>query len=252
MSGLRLALKVPLPAPADFTALTAAGWDTADAGTMAARTVRVERDTVPVGELFSIGGSAGPELVLTGDLSFARGVGAGLTAGRLLVEGNVGDDAGLAMAGGLLTVRGNAGFNAGGAAPGAKRGMTGGELVILGSAGAEAGAAMRRGLVAVGGAVGQRAGRAALAGTVFAGGDVGDGAGLFSKRGSLVTLGRVAPSPTWRDAGLGQPIILRLLLKRLAALGLAVTAAHIDGRWRRWSGDFAESGRGEIVQWMPA
>jgi len=31
-----------------------------------------------------------------------------------------------------------------------------------------------------------------------------------------------------------------------------VTEAHMTGRFRRYSGDFAETGKGEILAWSPA
>lgn len=229
--GLRLALKAALPGPADLGAITAAGWAECEPAALAARQVTVQGALVAVGDLFTVTGTPGPSLTLAGDLSLASHVGAEL-------------------AGGLVTVDGSVGAHAGGAAPGAKRGMRGGELVILGDAGPEAGAAMRRGLVAVRGSAGPRTLRSAIAGTLVVGGDAGPDAGLWSKRASLVVLGRVAPSPSYRQACLYQPTVLRMLLRRLRTLGLPITDAHIEGFWRRWSGDFAESGLGEILQWQ--
>ena len=78
-------------------------------------------------------------------------------------------------------------------------------------------------------------------------------AALWDKRGSLICLGSVEPSATYRYACIIQPVYLRLRRRRLREThGLPLTAAHLDGRFRRFSGDFSETGRGEILAWSPA
>jgi formylmethanofuran dehydrogenase subunit C len=270
MSGLTLRLRAPLPDAIDARSVFAPGWSALDPAALARREVTLPDATaVPLGELFTVEALGEPgHATVTGDLgrlaylgaglaegrvlvdgSAGRGVGAGMRGGWLEVRGDVGDDAGVAMAGGALLVHGDAGHRAGAAAPGAKRGMTGGELVVLGSAGDEAGARMRRGIVAVAGAVGAAAGAAMLAGTVVATG-FGPDAGLFSRRGTLVALGHVDPPATYRLAAIMQPVIVRLLLRHLRdRYAFPVAAAHIDGFYRRFSGDFAETGKGEILAW---
>ena len=141
--------------------------------------------------------------------------GADLSGGRLELGGNAGHSTGEGMSGGLVVVRGNTGDRAGAAAPGRKRGMTGGELVILGNAGDETGALMRRGLVAVGGTTGRCTLLSTIAGTVVACGAAGADAALWNKRGSLICLGSVEPSATYRYACMIQPVYLRLLFRRL-------------------------------------
>ena len=84
-----------------------------------------------VGEFFDDSG-AGDDVRLEGDLRRVRFVGAGMSAGRLTVAGDVGMHAGAGMRGGELHVKGNAGDWAG-------AGMRGGSLVVRGSAGAHLG-----------------------------------------------------------------------------------------------------------------
>jgi formylmethanofuran dehydrogenase subunit C len=128
--------------------------------------------------------------------------------------------------------------------------MTGGELIVRSSAGAEAGAYMRRGLVAIGRAAGDRAGLGMIAGTVIVCGRAGPEAGLWSKRGSVVALGPITPPATYVYACTYQPVHLRLILTRLRAHhGLSIHRRHLAGLFRRYSGDFAELGKGEILQW---
>src|SRR5919108_2102479 len=81
-----------------------------------------------VGEFFSVSGT-GDDVRLEGDLSRVKLVGAGMTAGRLTVAGDVGMHAGAGMRGGELHVEGDAGDWAG-------AGMRGGTLVVRGSAAA--------------------------------------------------------------------------------------------------------------------
>jgi hypothetical protein len=46
-------------------------------------------------------------------------------------------------------------------------------------------------------------------------------------------------------------MILRLMLTRLSArYGLSVQRKHLTGFYRRYSGDMAELGKGEILEWV--
>jgi formylmethanofuran dehydrogenase subunit C len=273
VSGLRLTLRAPLSERINLGPAFATPWAEASAADVARREVWAPRSgPARLGDFFAVDGTPDGSVTLFGDLRLAERVGAGLAEGGMRVDGSVGDRAGAGlrggrleiagnaghstgegMSGGAIIVRGNTGNRAGAAAPGSKRGMTGGELVVFGSAGDEAGAAMRRGLVAIGGSTGRCALLSSIAGTVVACGPAGPDAALWNKRGSLVCLGSVDPAATYRYACVIQPVYLRLLLRRLRDVhGLPVTTAHIDGRFRRYSGDFAETGRGEILAWSSA
>jgi len=263
---LTLALRDPPPARVDAAALTPDRLAGLVADEVFALAVRCGRRTLPVGDLFTVTGVGGEELVLSGDLSRVDGIGAGMASGRLVVEGPCGDHlgarmtggeidvrgdagawAGAEMGGGLLRIAGDAGPRLGGAHPGARAGMTGGEIVVSGDAGEEAGAGMRRGLVAVGGATGSGAGLRMLAGTVIALGGIGAEAGLGNKRGSLVSGRPLEPLPSYAFAARYRPPALGLQLSRLRELGLNVREALMRGSWARWSGDRTELRRGEIL-----
>lgn len=128
-----------------------------------------------------------------------------------------------------------------------------GEVVIDGHVGAEVGARMRRGVIAVTGNTGPRAGLGVIAGSIVIFGSAGTETGLWSKRGSVVAFGAVTPPSTYRYACTYRPPHLRLLLARLRErFGLPVTAQHLEGWYDRYSGDFAELGKGEILAWKPA
>src|SRR5688500_18567039 len=218
-----------------------------------------------VGEFFAVAG-AGDDVRLEGDLRRVKFIGVGMTAGRITVagdvgmhagagmrggelhvEGDAGDWAGAGMRGGILVVRGAAGRQLGGVDPGERAGMRGGAIVVRGDAGAQVGAGLRRGLIAVAGHIGDAAGLRMLAGTIVALGGLGSRAGAGMRRGSIVTMAPVAPLATFVFSCVYHPPFLRLYLRRLRALGLAVSDAQLDGRYARWCGDGLELRRGEIL-----
>jgi formylmethanofuran dehydrogenase subunit C len=206
-----------------------------------------------LGDLFDVRGGRAERLVMQGGAPHLRGLGAGMAGGMLIVEGDAGDGVGLGMSGGTILVEGSAGDDLGGAAPGASRGMTGGEIVVRGRVGRGVGERMRRGLIAVGGDAGEDAGGSAIAGTVIILGSAGAGAARGSKRGTLVVMGDVEIPFTFRYACTYSPPHLRLTLAYLRRrFGAAVEDRHLDGAYRRYSGDLAELGRGEILRWTGA
>jgi formylmethanofuran dehydrogenase subunit C len=251
VSGLTGKLRAPIDQPADFADVFAGAWSRLSAAELSQRPVYLDSTgRVSLGELFEIEGSPDGSIRLVGDLGPTLRLGAGLSEGAVVVEGNVGDEAGLAMTGGVLEIEGNAGRRAGAAPLGFKRGMSGGELIVHGSAGDEAGSTMRRGVLAIGGRAGRRAGLGMIAGTVVLFGAAEEGAGLWSKRGSVVALGKLTPPETYAFACTYQPVHLRVLLLRLRnRFRLRVQRKHLTGLYRRFSGDMAELGRGEILVW---
>jgi formylmethanofuran dehydrogenase subunit C len=251
VSGLVARLAGSLADRADCSAVLAGAWTGLSARELAARTVSVRgRGEVPLGDICTVSGEPDGTIRFTGDFGRAVRLGAGMTEGRATVEGDVGDEVGLGMAGGAILVQGSAGDRAGAAAPEARRGMTGGELVVRGSVGEESGALMRRGLLAVGDRAGSHAGAGMIAGTIIAFGAIGPAAGLWSKRGSIVALGTVTIPSTYRYACTYQPTHLRLVLTRLRTVfGLPVEGRQLTGFYRRYSGDLADLGKGEILAW---
>jgi formylmethanofuran dehydrogenase subunit C len=263
---MTLKLRGQPPARVAAGALIPDRLDGLDASEVAALMLRCGRETVAVGDLFAVSGDAGLHVALAGDLSLVDGIGAGMSRGRIIVEGpcgnhvgagmsggeiditgNVGAWAGGEMSGGLLRVRGSAGPRLGGAYPGFRAGMTGGEIIVAGNAGEEAGAGMRRGLVVVTGETASGAGLRMLAGTVIALGGIGAQAGQGNKRGSLVSGKPVQLLPSYGFAAKYKPPALRLQLLRARELSLRIDDALINGAWARWSGDRTELGRGEIL-----
>lgn len=251
MSSLVGRLRAKLDQRADFGDVFMTSWSRLGADEMERRPVYLERDgQVSLGDLFSLAGSPDGSIRLLGDLGRADRLGAGLAEGTITVEGDVGAQAGAGMTGGILEIEGDAGPRAGAAPPGYKRGMAGGELVVHGTCGEEAGATMRRGTLVIGKAAGDRTGLGMIAGTVIVFGAAGRETGLWSKRGSVVALGKIEPPPTYTYACTYQPVHLRLTLARLRdRFRLPVQRKHLAGSYRRYSGDMAELGRGEILAW---
>ena len=252
--GIRAPLRRALEARLDLGFGLAGPWPTLGVEELARRPVRTgSGDDAVLGDFFDLSGTPGATLRFEGDLGLADRLGAGLSVGTVVVDGRVGDDVGIGMSGGAIVVHGDADARAGGAAADARRGMSGGELVIRGSAAEDPGMRMRRGLVVITGDVARRAGPGMIAGTVIVFGTPGPGPGLWSKRGSIVAMGTVEIPPTYRAACTYQPAHLRVTLLGLRRrYGLPVDERYLTGFYRRYSGDLAELGRGEILAWTAA
>jgi formylmethanofuran dehydrogenase subunit C len=263
---LTLTLREQPAVPLEAEALSPDGLAGRSAGEVTALALWHGNERAQVGDFFAVSGGAGDDVRVQGDLRRVKFVGAGMAAGRLTVEGDVGmhagagmsggelvvegdagDWAGAGMRGGRLRIRGSAGHHLGGAYPGERAGMLGGELLVHGGAGDEAGAGLRRGLIAVAGPLGETAGLRMLAGTIVALGELGARPGAAMRRGTIVAMSPPALLPTFALACSYQPPFLRLYLRRLRALGLPVDDGQIEGRYARWSGDGLELRRGEIL-----
>jgi formylmethanofuran dehydrogenase subunit C len=248
-----LTLRAPLRHRVDASTVAWSALRGMDAAGIGAQEVWVEdQGRATLGDLFEVSGAPAARIRLAGDLTLMDGIGAGLFAGELVVDGDVGWYLGRRMSGGTIEVTGSVGPHAGGADPGAKRGMTGGDIVIRGSAGPMLGAGLRRGLIVVQHDAGENAGRAMLAGSILVFGSLGANPGLFSKRGSIVAFGAHAPPPAYRYACTYRPPHMRVTLGYLnSRYQVPVTPGHLAGAYRRYSGDLAELGAGEILSWIP-
>ena len=219
-----------------------------------------------LGDFFRAAGAPDGELRIAGNAYRVKMIGAGMTRGRIviegnagmhlgagmrggeiLVQGNAGDWLGEEMQGGRIVVQGNAGHLVGSALRGGRIGVLGGEIIVHGSAGNEIGSGMRRGLIAIGGDAGDFTGVNMLAGTVAVLGQLGWRTGAGLKRGTIVSMHPAELLPTFGYACTYRPVLLRLLLAHLRGLGLPVTDEQLAGRYRRWSGDGIELNRGEIL-----
>lgn len=219
-----------------------------------------------LGDFFKVDGGSNGQLRVIGDLSRVKLLGAGMSRGRLVIEGKAGLHLGTAMTGGEILVEGSAsdwvgpemrggrilvtgdaGHAVGSAYRGSQVGMRGGEIIVHGKAGNEVGNTMRNGLIAIGGTCGDFAGVNMLAGTIVVFGALGIRAGAGMKRGSVIAMTETEVLPSFTYACRYHPPFLPLYLLHLKTLGLPVSDRQVSGIYRRWSGDAVEMNRGELL-----
>jgi formylmethanofuran dehydrogenase subunit C len=224
---------------------------------------------LPLAEFFSVSGDFADEIMQwQGDLSGVHWIGAKMSSGKVVIEGNAGRHVGSEMTGGeihvlgsagdwvggemhdgLIRVRGSAGNLVGAAYRGSAKGMTSGTILVEGDAGHEIGHSLRRGLIAIGGKAGDLAGYNMLAGTLLLFGEAGVRIGAGMKRGTIGLLGAKKPRllPTFHHACRCQPDVLPLLFADLRKRGFPVADELFTSSYDLYNGDLIEGGRGEIL-----
>lgn len=219
-----------------------------------------------LGDVFQVLGASGDTIVIEGGSAAMDFAGAGLDGGTLVIEGDAGAYAGKdmkagrieikgnagpylasGMSGGLVTVDGSAAENVGGLAAGAKYGMTGGTVVVAGDIGARAGDRMRRGTIIAKGKAGPAAGSRMVGGTIWAVGGFGDGPGPLMRRGTLIGSSASRLLPTFADCGHHELVVVRLIMRHLADTLGPLAPKPVTGPLRRWAGDLATIGKGEVL-----
>ncbi|UMY16923.1 formylmethanofuran dehydrogenase subunit C [Methylobacterium organophilum] len=258
-----LKLRAAPPERIDLRAVTPLALSALSEAEAARLPVGTSRTGVTLGDLFAITLDRSDTLVIEGGSERLDRVGAALSEGTIRVEGDVGQRLGEGMAGGTLTVsgaagpyagtgatggtitiEGDAGAHAGGAVYAAKAGLDGATLIVKGKAGDHLGDRMRRGLILVGEA-GAFAASRMIAGTIVAGA-LGDHPGYGMRRGTIVAGRHGALLPTFAETGLlDQLVYPKLLARQLARIG-APQAGLLQGGLRRYSGDLATLGKGEL------
>jgi formylmethanofuran dehydrogenase subunit C len=232
---------------------------------IAAIELQTTRRRVQVGDVFALSTGNVENIVIDGGSERFDGVGEGMNAGSITVKGDVGNQAGRRMAGGRLTIQGrsghwtasgmtagvieiagDAGDRLGGPLAGETQGMSGGMVVIRGDVGARAGDRLRRGTLIVEGGAEMGAGSRMLAGTLIVCGGAGPRAGYLMRRGTLV-LGATDDDPgsTFLDCGVHDLVALRLMAAFVSGASRDA-AALLRGSLRRYAGDTAVLGKGEI------
>ncbi len=219
-----------------------------------------------VADIFTVNGTPGETVRFEGGSDRFDNIGAGLTAGHIFVDGHVGANAGRDMkagridivgnagnalgsglAGGLIAVTGSAGSTVGAVGTGKRFGMTGGTIVIDRDCGERAGDKMRRGTIIVRGTVGPQAGARMVGGTIIAEGGFGPMPGSMMRRGTLIASTTPDLLPTFGDCGLHDLVILRVMARAFAR-ELGPLAPRLNPvRVRRFAGDLATIGKGEVL-----
>lgn len=212
-----------------------------------------------LGDLFKVkiigeNESSADELTITlfGDFGKVRRVGAGMTSGKIIVDGNVGMHLGENMEGGEIIVNGNADSWVGGSIKGGKieikgsakdyigapyrgsvEGMRGGLIIVHGDAGREVGCLMRGGLIKIYGSVKHFVGVNMVNGTIFVGGNCAGKAGAGMRNGKIVICGYI-------------PSILPTFTIDDVRPSTRVNGEKIPGPFYRFIGDIADNGEGKL------
>jgi formylmethanofuran dehydrogenase subunit C len=171
------------------------------------------------------------EIMVQGDVGMH--VGEEMKGGTIVVEGNAGSWAGAAMKGGMIEVKRNAGDYIGGAYRGSVEGMKGGTIIIHGNAGVEVGCHMRKGVIRVHGEVNQFVGIRMKDGAILVQGKAGERAGAFMTGGKIVLCNYV-PSvlPTFTIDGLKSKV--------------RIEEEEIKRPFYVFVGDLTERGKGKL------
>jgi formylmethanofuran dehydrogenase subunit C len=209
-----------------------------------------------VGELFEISAvgvsSDDFTIKIEGNIGSVRNVGADMSMGNIIVDGDVGMHLGEAMSGGMITVSGNAGSWAGsrmkggtieikgnagdyiGAAyRGSTDGMSGGTIIIHGDAGHEVGCFMKGGLIKILGNVGIFAGIHMRKGTIMVKGT------SMGRAGAQMTNGKIVL------AGQSEDVMPTFTIEEIKGK-VKVNGEKIEGPFYRFTGDLADNGKGKL------
>lgn len=127
--------------------------------------------------------------------------------------------------------------------------MKGGVIIVQGDVGHEAGRKMRRGIIAVCGEFGNFAGTLMDGGSILSFGELGDRPGAGMDRGSIIAFNEPDLLPTFKYDCSYNPLFIRVLLRDLGKYDLPIQGGYITGDYRRYSGDVAALGKGEILVW---
>jgi formylmethanofuran dehydrogenase subunit C len=264
VSALTFELKSVPDQRLDLSPLTPEGLHGLGRKDIEALAIGTTRIPLTVGDAFKVKGKDASKIVFAGTDGRCDKIGAGMTEGTIVVDGDAGAYlgagmkkgdievkgsagvlAGASMAGGTIAISGHAGERAGGVYVGETLGMRGGVLTIGRNAGSLLGERMRRGLVVVGGDAGDYAGGRMVAGTILFKRGVGANAGFGLRRGTLIFAKEPKDLlPTFGDCGVLEFDYLRLLERWLRTNG---KPAKLGARARRLIGDMSVLGKGEIL-----
>lgn len=270
MSTTTLLLKQQLTVPLEAEVLTPDVLAPLDHAGVRALPVFLGKRQYRVDDFFEVEGGGGEDLVVRGEAGRVKWIGRGMTRGSVRVEGNAGmhlgafmkggsievtgnasDWAGGEMTGGTIRIRGNAGGQIGAAYRGSPSGMSGGAILVDGSAGIEVGMRMKRGVIAVKGKVSDFAGLQMKGGTLVLMGGAELRTGAWMVRGTIVCLQPVRLLPTFSYACAYNPAFLNIYARHLRPPGFSIPVAEGGGAYRRFTGDSAIPGKGEILIWQP-
>ncbi len=202
-----------------------------------------------LGELFSIkvegsGAVADTKIVMEGNFSRVKRIGEGMTAGLIMIKGNVDMHLGAKMSGGKITLSGNADSWAG-------REMKGGELIIEGDARYYLGAGyrgetcgMRGGKITVMGNVLDFLGEHMCGGEIIVKGNTGILPGLSNNGGKIVIGGNTSRPGSEMAKG---TIIVNGSVAEMMPVYKAEGTEAVDGvTYKKYTGDVIVGGKGVL------
>jgi len=206
-------------------------------------------------ELFRVEEAKAGEMSIAihGDVSKVRRIGAFMTVGEIVINGNAGMHLGEEMKGGKIIVNGNVGGWAGSmmrggeieihgnvsdylGAPyrGSSEGIYGGRIVVHGNVGNEAGARMKKGILKIYGSAGQFAGFRMHDGTIYVQNDCQARAGACMVNGKIVV------------GGLLESILPTFTIDSVKAKVKIEEGETVEGPLYVFLGDLAEEGNGKL------
>ena len=267
MSALTFTLKTQPAQRLDLSPLVSQKLQDLSLEQIAAIPLQIGNQKLRVDALFSISGSDSQNIVIAGSTSKLDYIGKELQGGSITVEGDAGAYLGIQLKSGQIKVTGNAGLyvgcemkngyieiagNAGdfvgGALPGNKQGMKGGTILIKGNAGERVGDHLRRGQILIEGNAGDYLGSRMWAGTIAVMGQTGRYAGYAMRRGTLLFWQQPQLPATFNDCGSHTLSFLPLLFKSFKNLDSRFADTSLAfNRVRRYGGDLAATGRGEVL-----
>lgn len=263
---MKFALRAPPDQRLDLSPLTPDRLAGMDAKAIERIPLNTTRAPLCVADVFRLRGGNPARVEIEGGSPRFDNVGAGMSSGEVLLDGDAGLYAARAMSGGKLEIRGSvgpwaasgllggyvvitgdAGTRLGGPLAGERTGMSGGVVVVAGNAGERAGDRLRRGTIMIEGNVGASPGSRMIAGTVIVCGTAGSLPGYLMRRGTLVLARTVEPlPPTFIPVG-GHDLLFFRLLARILLPVSRRAARLVSGPCQRFAGDMAALGKGEIL-----
>jgi len=215
-------------------------------------------EVVKLGDFFEVSGEPAEavediKIIIDGDVYNTKRIGQEMTAGEIIVRGNVNMYVGAGMKGGKITVEGNAGSWAG-------QDMRGGEIEILGDAGDYVGSSYRGdwrgmsgGTIIVHGNAGNEIGEYMNGGKIIIKGDVNIMPGIHMNNGLIIIEGNVVARAGGEMAG-GTIVVKGMIQEFLAGfkyLGvekdIEVDGEEFPGAFYKFEGDHAIKGAKGIV-----
>lgn len=202
-----------------------------------------------LGELFSIkvegsGTAADTKIVMEGNFSRVKRIGEGMTAGLIMIKGNVDMHLGAKMSGGKITLSGNADSWAG-------REMKGGELIIEGNAGYYLGAGyrgetcgMRGGKITVMGSALDFLGEHMCGGEIIVKGNAGILAGISNNGGKIVIEGNT--NRPGSEMAKGTIIVNGTVAEMMPVFKAEGTEAVEGVTYKKYTGDVIVGGKGVL------